>query len=126
MAPCASLAAETSSSTNCSVARWTMPMRALLLVALYRLETRPEMAHTVVDQAVNAAGGLAAGKMRGLTNGVLRNFCGGRRPCWRRPIGTRSPRIGIRNGGAALAGILSRAVGPSSLQATSLLRWPCG
>lgn len=49
-------------------------VRALLLVALYRLETRPEMAHTVVDQAVNAAGGLAAGKMRGLTNGVLRNF----------------------------------------------------
>src|SRR5574343_669027 len=33
-------------------------VRALLLVAFYRLETRPEAAHTVVDQAVSAAGEL--------------------------------------------------------------------
>lgn len=49
-------------------------VRALLLVALYRLETRPEAAHTVVDQAVAAAGDLAGGRFRGLVNGVLRNF----------------------------------------------------
>ena len=49
-------------------------VRALLLVALYRLETRPDAAHTVVDQAVVAAGELAEGRFRGLVNGVLRNY----------------------------------------------------
>ncbi|RKT51116.1 16S rRNA (cytosine967-C5)-methyltransferase [Azonexus fungiphilus] len=49
-------------------------VRALLLVALYRLETRPEAVHTVVDQAVSAAGELLHGKFRGLVNGVLRSF----------------------------------------------------
>lgn len=47
---------------------------ALLLAALYRLETRPEATHTVVDQAVAAAGELAGGVFKGLVNGVLRNF----------------------------------------------------
>lgn len=49
-------------------------VRALLLCALYRLQTRPEAAHTVVDQAVEAAGQLARGAFRGLVNGVLRNY----------------------------------------------------
>lgn len=49
-------------------------VRALLLVAIYRLETRPDAVHTVVDQAVVAAGELAEGRFRGLVNGVLRNF----------------------------------------------------
>ena len=49
-------------------------IRALLLVALYRLETRPEAVHTVVDQAVVASGELVSGKFRGLVNAVLRNF----------------------------------------------------
>ncbi|MGE5472182.1 MAG: 16S rRNA (cytosine(967)-C(5))-methyltransferase RsmB [Bacteroidota bacterium] len=49
-------------------------VRALLLVALYRLETRPDAVHTVVDQAVAAAGELAEGRFRALVNGVLRNF----------------------------------------------------
>lgn len=49
-------------------------VRALLLVAIYRLETRPESTHTVVDQAVFAAGELGDGRWRGLVNGVLRNF----------------------------------------------------
>ncbi|MCE1182962.1 MAG: 16S rRNA (cytosine(967)-C(5))-methyltransferase RsmB [Rhodocyclales bacterium] len=49
-------------------------VRALLLVAFYRLETRPEATHTVVDQAVSAAGEILHGKFRGLVNGVLRNF----------------------------------------------------
>ena len=48
-------------------------LRALLLVALARLDARPEEAHTIVDQAVEAAGALARGKYRGLVNGVLRN-----------------------------------------------------
>lgn len=47
---------------------------ALLLAALYRLETRPEGTYTVVDQAVAAAGELAGGVFKGLVNGVLRNF----------------------------------------------------
>ena len=49
-------------------------IRALLLVALYRLETWPDAPHTVVDQAVAAAGEIVAGKFRGLVNAVLRNF----------------------------------------------------
>ena len=47
---------------------------ALLLAALYRLETRPEAAHMVVDQAVMAAGELAGGVFKGLVNGVLRSY----------------------------------------------------
>ena len=50
------------------------PTYALLLAALYRLETRPDAAHTVVDQAVKAAGELAGGVFKGLVNGVLRNY----------------------------------------------------
>jgi 16S rRNA (cytosine967-C5)-methyltransferase len=46
------------------------PARALLLVALARLERRPEDAHTLVDQAVTAAGK----RYKGLVNAVLRNF----------------------------------------------------
>ncbi len=49
-------------------------VRALLLVAIYRLETRPDITHTVVDQAVSAAGDVAAGRFRGLVNAVLRSF----------------------------------------------------
>lgn len=44
--------------------------RALLLIALERLERRPEGAHTLVDQAVTAA----AKPWKGLVNAVLRNF----------------------------------------------------
>lgn len=49
-------------------------VRALLLVALYRLETRPDAAHTIVDQAVSAAGEILHGKFRALVNAVLRSF----------------------------------------------------
>lgn len=45
-------------------------IHALLLVALARLERRPEDAHTLVDQAVHAAGKHC----KGLVNAVLRNF----------------------------------------------------
>lgn len=48
-------------------------LRALLLATLYRLDARPEDAHTTVDQAVTAAATLAHGKFRGLANAVLRN-----------------------------------------------------
>ena len=47
---------------------------ALLLVALYRLRTRPDSPHTVVDQAVVAAGELANGTFKGLINALLRNY----------------------------------------------------
>ncbi len=49
-------------------------IRALLLVAMTRLEVRPEAAHTTVDQAVLAAGELIDGRLRGLVNAVLRNY----------------------------------------------------
>jgi len=48
--------------------------RGLLLVALARLEARPDEAHTTVDQAVTAAARVARGQFKGLVNGVLRNF----------------------------------------------------
>lgn len=48
-------------------------IHALLLCALFRLATR-EDAHTVVNQAVEAAGQWADGHYKGLVNGVLRNF----------------------------------------------------
>lgn len=48
--------------------------QALLLAAVYRLETRPDGAPMVVDQAVLAAGELAGGVFKGVVNGVLRNF----------------------------------------------------
>lgn len=49
-------------------------IRALLLVALSRLEARPEATHTTVDQAVLAAGELIDGRLCGLVNAVLRNY----------------------------------------------------
>src|SRR5574343_1672809 len=39
-------------------------VHALLLVALYRLETRPDAVHTVVDQAVLAAGEVSGGRFK--------------------------------------------------------------
>ncbi|NMF87952.1 16S rRNA (cytosine(967)-C(5))-methyltransferase RsmB [Aromatoleum petrolei] len=47
-------------------------IHALLLVALHRLETRPEQAHTVVNQAVEAAAAMMA-PLKGVVNAVLRN-----------------------------------------------------
>ena len=44
----------------------------MLLVTLHRLTTRPEQAHTIVNQAVEAAAQRAPG-LRGVVNGVLRN-----------------------------------------------------
>ena len=51
-----------------------LEIRALLLVALARLEARPEASHTTVDQAVLAAGEIIEGRLRGLVNAVLRNY----------------------------------------------------
>lgn len=49
------------------------PLQSLLRVALHRLGVRADTAHTVVDQAVEAAATLLAGKFKGVVNGVLRN-----------------------------------------------------
>lgn len=48
-------------------------LHSLLLVALHRLETRPEQAHTVVDQAVEVAAEYVPG-LKGVVNGVLRTY----------------------------------------------------
>lgn len=48
-------------------------LRALLLAAFYRLDTRPDLAHVVVHQAVEAAATISRGRFRGLVNAVLRN-----------------------------------------------------
>lgn len=47
-------------------------VHALLLLAVQRLETRPEQAHTIVDQAVEAVAVDMPG-FKGMVNGVLRN-----------------------------------------------------
>ena len=52
--------------------------QALLLGALYRLDTRPDSSPMVVDQAVAASGELAGGVFKGLVNGVLRRYGHGR------------------------------------------------
>lgn len=49
-------------------------VRALLLVALYRLDGRPDSEHVVVDQAVDAAGELTERKAGGFVNAILRNY----------------------------------------------------
>jgi len=49
------------------------PVQSLLRIALNRLDTRPDSAHTTVDQAVEAAATLLDGRFKGVTNGVLRN-----------------------------------------------------
>ncbi|AUM01324.1 16S rRNA (cytosine(967)-C(5))-methyltransferase [Rhodocyclaceae bacterium] len=48
------------------------PYQALLMVALHRLEQRPDQSHTIVDQAVDAVAVTAPG-LRGVVNAVLRN-----------------------------------------------------
>lgn len=47
-------------------------LHALLLVALHRIDQRPEQAHTVVSQAVEAAASLLPA-LKGVVNAVLRN-----------------------------------------------------
>jgi len=49
-------------------------VHSLLLVALTLLETRSGDVHTLVDQAVNAAGVMDGGHLRSLVNAVLRNY----------------------------------------------------
>ncbi|WP_137720019.1 16S rRNA (cytosine(967)-C(5))-methyltransferase RsmB [Methylobacillus flagellatus] len=49
-------------------------LRCLLLVALYQLQQDRAGAHTVVDQAVQAAGSFKPQWAKGLVNAVLRNF----------------------------------------------------
>ncbi|MBL8481523.1 MAG: 16S rRNA (cytosine(967)-C(5))-methyltransferase RsmB [Rhodocyclaceae bacterium] len=49
-------------------------LRALLLVALARLDARPAEAHTIVNEAVAAARKVGGGRAHGLVNAVLRNY----------------------------------------------------
>ncbi len=51
-----------------------LTIRGLLLAAVYRLEARPDDAHTTVDQAVSAAASMVNGRFKALVNAVLRNF----------------------------------------------------
>ena len=50
------------------------PVRGLLLAALAELASRPQSAHAVVHQAVEAAVLLGKPRLKGLVNAVLRNF----------------------------------------------------
>lgn len=57
--------------------------RALLLCSFYRLETRPEAAHTVVDQAVEAAGSWPAALFVGSSMVSCAIFCASESFCSR-------------------------------------------
>lgn len=48
-------------------------LRGLLLAALAELRSRPQSAHMIVDQAVEAAARLQIARAKGLVNAVLRN-----------------------------------------------------
>lgn len=50
------------------------PLRGLLLAAMAELTARPQSAHVVVHQAVEAAGLLGHARAKGLVNAVMRNF----------------------------------------------------
>jgi len=50
------------------------PVRGLLLTALAELAARPQSAHAVVHQAVEAAALLGHARAKGLVNAVMRNF----------------------------------------------------
>jgi 16S rRNA (cytosine967-C5)-methyltransferase len=50
------------------------PVRGLLLTALAELAARPQSAHAVVHQAVEAAALLGHSRAKGLVNAVMRNF----------------------------------------------------
>jgi len=50
------------------------PVRGLLLAALAELAARPQSAHAVVHQAVEAAALLGYSRAKGLVNAVMRNF----------------------------------------------------
>jgi len=50
------------------------PVRGLLLAALAELAARPQSAHAVVHQAVEAAALLGHSRAKGLVNAVMRNF----------------------------------------------------
>jgi len=50
-----------------------MLLRGLLLAALAELRSRPQSAHMIVDQAVDAAARLEIARAKGLVNAVLRN-----------------------------------------------------
>ena len=51
-----------------------VPLRGLLLAALAELWARPQSAHAVVHQAVDAAALLGQARAKGLVNAVMRNF----------------------------------------------------
>jgi len=51
-----------------------VPVRGLLLAALAELVARPQSAHAVVHQAVEGAALLGNARVKGLVNGVMRNF----------------------------------------------------
>src|SRR5262245_8297326 len=50
------------------------PVRGLLLAALAELAARPQSAHAIVHQAVEAAALLGQARAKGLVNGVMRSF----------------------------------------------------
>lgn len=77
---------------------------ALLLAALYRLHTRPDVAYTVVDQAVSAAGELA-GAFRGLVGTpCCVTTCASVMPCMSPWPTTRTRRTSTPPGGWRVCG----------------------
>ena len=57
-------------------------------IAALRALSPDRKPHTVVDQAVEAAGQLARGAFRSWSMACCAITCGSRLPCWRPPMGT--------------------------------------
>ena len=66
----------------------------LLSAAISELLAHPERAHTIVDQAVTAAGEIANGAFKPLVNGVLRSFLRQRDALLAEANGTEAARLG--------------------------------
>jgi hypothetical protein len=98
------------------------PVRALLLVALARLAARPEEAHTIVDQAVEAAGALARGRSRRSSMACCAISCAAA-PSWKPPPSRTKRRAGsTRAGGSGACAAPGRRTGRASSRPATAAR----
>ena len=96
------------------------PIEDLLLVALHRLERRPEDAHTIVDQTVEAAGQLLRGNFRALTNGCCATICAAAKSSFAPPRSSRKRITVTRRGGSMPCERPTRSNGESVLAAGNM------
>jgi 16S rRNA (cytosine967-C5)-methyltransferase len=92
-------------------------------VALHRLDSRADTAHTIVDQAVTAAATLLGGKFKGVVNGVLRNALRQSADLNRAADADMVAEFAIRPGGSG--DCVYRMTGAPPDGRIPIRRWPC-